>query len=276
MSRKKILASSTDVSLEGLHLIKEEEVLKSLPEQVTNLSQIELLRHLQRIDEELYNFHQRFLFLDQSIFQTKARLVKLKLKQARVLGAQARIKKKLISFRRQIKKTNLLLETPSVQNRSTLTSRLALLKADKLKFRQELQRLENKRLRLRDWARKFRGMLKTWTEERRKARQLFKERRDGLEAQRKILQDLVEPYLARVYEKLLERYDGRAVVRVNEGVCQGCHTMIPSCAVSALVGKRIVTCEGCQRFLYFVPTPLEPVFDLKKLAVEEPRRIRAY
>jgi len=274
MPRQKIFASLKEFSLKPLLAFKEQPGPKPIPERFSHLSQIELLVHLQQIDEELYDFRRRFLSLERNLVQARARLVKLKIKRARILHLQLNVKKKLSSLRSRIKKVKLHLGTATPQDRAAWTLKLKQLKADKLRFKEELQRLENKRIRLRERARKIRGQYRTWTEERKKIRDTFKERQEGLGAQRQVLRGLVEPYLIRAYERLLERYEGRAVVRVAEGVCQGCHTMIPSCVVSSLIGKRIVVCEGCQRLLYFVPTPLEPVFDLKKLAVEEPRRFR--
>jgi hypothetical protein len=273
MPRKKRFVDTKDSTVNSLGLVTKKEIPSSLTETFSNLSQIERLIHLQQIDQELHELRQRLRCLDQNIVKARSRLVKIKFKRARIARVQVKAKKKLVSIRSRIKKIKLLLGNPSQQDRVALNTKLKLFKADKTKFRGDLQRLEDKRIRLRKRARDIQDRLKTWMEERRKIRQLFKEQQEGLEAQHKVIENLIEPYLLRSYEKLLERYNSQAVVRVTEGVCDGCHTMIPSCVVGSLVGKRIVTCEVCQRFLYFTPTPLEPSFDLKALAVEERRRV---
>lgn len=247
---------------------------ESLFERLPQLSQMELLIHLQQIDRELYDFRRGLRILDQNILQARNRLLKLRLKRARVLQIQRKLKKKLSSLRSRIREVKHLLEDPSNQDPASLAAKLKVLQAHKLKLREALQPIEERRIRLRARFRKVKDLLKTWREDRKKMRRMFKEHQGRLEAQRAALQKFVDASLLRSYEKLLQRYDGQAVVRVTEGVCQGCHTMIPSCVVSSLIGKRIVVCEVCQRFLYFIATPLEPMIDLNALAIEEPRRAR--
>jgi predicted nucleic acid-binding Zn-ribbon protein len=267
MSRKKTLADLDD---EYFKLLFPDSLSQRLPQ----LSQMELLIHLQQIDRELYDFRRGLRILDQNILQARNRLLKLRFKRARVLQIQRKLKKKLSSLQSRIREVRHLLEDPSQQDPALWIAKLNTLKAHKLKFKEALHPIEERRIRLRERFRKVKDLLKTWQEDRKKMRRMFKERQGGLEAQRAALQKFVDASVMRSYEKLLQRYDGQAVVRVTEGVCQGCHTMIPSCVVSSLIGKRIVVCEVCQRFLYFIATPLEPIIDLNELAVEEPRRVR--
>lgn len=59
------------------------------------------------------------------------------------------------------------------------------------------------------------------------------------------------PNLLRKYDMLRERRNGRAVVPVVNGVCQGCFMNIPPQQFNDLLrGDKMLNCPTCQRILY--------------------------
>lgn len=57
------------------------------------------------------------------------------------------------------------------------------------------------------------------------------------------------------YDSMLRKYPDSAVVRAERGSCTGCRMMIPPQAFNNVrKGETIVTCNSCNRILYYVET----------------------
>jgi hypothetical protein len=64
--------------------------------------------------------------------------------------------------------------------------------------------------------------------------------------------------LLKKYDMLRERRNGRAVVGVVNGVCQGCFMNIPPQQFNDLLkGERMLFCPTCNRILYHLPEAAE-------------------
>ena len=64
----------------------------------------------------------------------------------------------------------------------------------------------------------------------------------------------VKTPLLRKYDMLRERRNGKAVVQVIKGVCQGCFMSIPPQQFNDIMkGDRMFNCPTCQRILYHQP-----------------------
>ncbi len=62
---------------------------------------------------------------------------------------------------------------------------------------------------------------------------------------------LIEPKTLAVYERILKNKDGLALVKVEDGACQGCFMSLPPQTINDLrMGERLVACENCTRLLY--------------------------
>lgn len=78
--------------------------------------------------------------------------------------------------------------------------------------------------------------------------QIEKERADKIER--------FSPNLLKKYNMLRERRNGRAVVGVINGVCQGCFMNIPPQQYNDLLrGDKMLFCPTCQRIIYHQPQP---------------------
>jgi len=65
--------------------------------------------------------------------------------------------------------------------------------------------------------------------------------------------DAIDPKRLDLYNKVLKRNDGVAVVAVQDSICQGCfHRLRPQVVIDVKVGEDIVECAHCYRFLYWV------------------------
>jgi len=73
----------------------------------------------------------------------------------------------------------------------------------------------------------------------------------GLEERRKQQSGLIEARVLALYNNLWERRQGRAVVKVERGMCGGCRISLPmSVLQKARSGLDVVQCVSCERILY--------------------------
>jgi len=77
--------------------------------------------------------------------------------------------------------------------------------------------------------------------------------REVVKGRRLDILDSIEPKRLELYNKVLKRNDGVAVVAVRDSICQGCfHRLRPQMVIDVKVGEEIVECAHCYRFLYWV------------------------
>lgn len=63
----------------------------------------------------------------------------------------------------------------------------------------------------------------------------------------------IKPNTLRKYNTLRERRNGRAVVNVVDGVCQGCYIAIPPQLYNQLLrGDQLFECPTCQRMIHYI------------------------
>jgi predicted nucleic acid-binding Zn-ribbon protein len=73
----------------------------------------------------------------------------------------------------------------------------------------------------------------------------------GLEDRRGRQAGLIEAMVLALYENLRERRQGRAVVKVERGMCGGCRISLPMTILQkARSGFDVVQCVSCERILY--------------------------
>jgi hypothetical protein len=78
------------------------------------------------------------------------------------------------------------------------------------------------------------------------------DRLDYLNKAREDLTSEIDRDLLRHYQRIYRKY-GRAIVPVVKGACTGCFVRLPISLVSGIKqNDRIVSCENCGRFLYYV------------------------
>ena len=72
-----------------------------------------------------------------------------------------------------------------------------------------------------------------------------------LESQREASFDNLTPQAKLLYERIRVKKHGRAVAKVERGMCSGCRITLPIVLVQrARTGKSLVTCSSCGRILY--------------------------
>lgn len=76
---------------------------------------------------------------------------------------------------------------------------------------------------------------------------------DGGESDREELRQQIEPALLKRYELIFDRRAGVAVVLVQDGICGGCHRMLPPQMYNEIQknAAEVRLCPSCHRILYF-------------------------
>jgi hypothetical protein len=75
---------------------------------------------------------------------------------------------------------------------------------------------------------------------------------DSLGRKRKKACKVVPPPILGRYEFIRERMENPVIVPVTQGVCNGCHIMIPPQAYNDLQkGQQILSCPNCQRLIHW-------------------------
>jgi len=73
----------------------------------------------------------------------------------------------------------------------------------------------------------------------------------GLEERRRQQTGLIEARVLALYDNLWERRQGRAVAKVERGMCGGCRITLPMTVLQkARSGMDVVQCVSCERILY--------------------------
>jgi len=73
----------------------------------------------------------------------------------------------------------------------------------------------------------------------------------GLEERRRQQSGLIEARVLALYDNLWERRQGRAVAKVERGMCGGCRISLPMTVLQkARSGMDVVQCVSCERILY--------------------------
>ncbi len=116
--------------------------------------------------------------------------------------------------------------------------------------------------------------LKTTLDERLAAAQ---KKLDSLGRKRKKACKVVPPPILGRYEFIRERMENPVIVPVSEGVCSGCHIMIPPQNYNDLQkGQQILSCPNCQRLIHWVqvekPVEEEKPKKKKKAAAKKPAK----
>lgn len=74
-----------------------------------------------------------------------------------------------------------------------------------------------------------------------------------VKGRRQSILEKIEPKRVVLYDKILKRNDGLAVVAVRDSMCQGCfHRLRPQVVIDVKISDEVVECSHCYRFLYWV------------------------
>lgn len=97
-------------------------------------------------------------------------------------------------------------------------------------------------------------MEKSWREEQNSLSRKQAELRAALatlEQRRKELIARIDSVSLELYQTLRSKRQGRAVAKVERGMCQGCRIVLPMTELQrARMGEEIVQCSSCERILY--------------------------
>jgi len=72
-----------------------------------------------------------------------------------------------------------------------------------------------------------------------------------LEQARKDLAAKIDPISLELYEHLRDRRQGKAVAKVERGMCQGCRIVLATSELQRTrTGRKLIQCSSCERILY--------------------------
>jgi len=72
-----------------------------------------------------------------------------------------------------------------------------------------------------------------------------------LDQKRKDLMSRIDAASLELYQALKDKRQGRAVAKVERGMCQGCRIVLPMSELQrARMGQELVQCSSCERILY--------------------------
>ena len=231
-------------------------------------NQLQKLIELQAIDREILEFDRAIAAIPNQIKSGQAAMdaVKKELEQAREVIADmkksnkqleadvqsendhmAKIKTKLTAVKTNREYTAILTEVESVKEKVSafedkeleimelLEEKLGELPAIESRFKEEENNFKEYKAKKEAEYERVKG-----------EREVVKGRRQGI-------LDTIEPKRLELYDKILKRNDGVAVVAIRESMCQGCfHRLRPQVVIDVKVGKEIVECSHCYSFLYWV------------------------
>ena len=229
--------------------------------------QLELLKQLQTLDGELYRLRrqqqQKLLELKQAEAQVAAQEARVKAAEARLSSLQLAQKEKEIELQTReasVKKLQgQLFQVKTNKEYTTMQREIDTLKADNslleetiLKAFDAIEQATKERQREQAQLVEQQGRLRT--ERERIARELaeLEEQIARLARDRQGLTPDVPPKVLSAYEQVLGIRDGLALVPLVNDACGGCHRRLPPQVVNQVYLKaEIVTCETCNRILYF-------------------------
>jgi hypothetical protein len=80
----------------------------------------------------------------------------------------------------------------------------------------------------------------------------MKQELDVFIAKREKLMEQIDNVVVQRYEKVAKSHNGKAVVSLQESICQGCFQQIlPQVVINVKLGESIQQCANCLCFLYF-------------------------
>lgn len=103
--------------------------------------------------------------------------------------------------------------------------------------RKEIERMEE------DWRQEQSSLLREQAE--------LRESLASLEQRRKDLMARIDAASLELYQDLRQKRQGRAVAKVEQGMCQGCRLVLSMTELQqARISQELVQCSSCQRILY--------------------------
>ena len=230
--------------------------------------QLQKLIELQAIDREIAEFDRALASIPNQIKSGQAELdaVKKELEQAREVIADmkksnkqleadvqsendhmAKIKTKLTAVKTNKEYSAILSEVESVKEKvSAFEDKELEIMESMEKKAGELPAIETRFTEQENNFKEYKAKKEAEYERVKGEREIVKGRRQAILVS-------IEPKRLELYDKILKRNDGVAVVAVRDSMCQGCFQRLrPQVVIDIKVGEEIVECAHCYRFLYWV------------------------
>ena len=229
--------------------------------------QLELLKQLQSIDGELFRLRKQLQEKPGELEQANARFAA---QEARVKAADQRLKTLQLSQKEkemelQTRETNVkklqgqLFQVKTNKEYSTMQREIDSLKADNslleeaiLKTFDAIDQAMSERVREQTLLAEEEQRVQVERQRIERESSEIGEQIAQLERHRQTLVPTVDPATVVVYERVLDIREGLALVPLMNESCGGCHRRLPPQVINEVYLKaKLVTCENCNRILYF-------------------------
>lgn len=227
---------------------------------------IDVLKRVQEADREIYGLRQELASMPdalrrliEELEQEKSRMAQLETQQKEIQLRQRKKEGELSEKEGLIRKYDTQLsQVKTNKEYSALQQEITSLKADGSMLEDEILAILDEIDQVQRQVREERERLVRVEQETEKQKAELKNREDavkasltGLNQKRSEIISQVTPETRELYEKIVEKKEGLALVRVDGEVCAACRiTIRPQLLNEIKLGEAIVLCEHCSRILY--------------------------
>jgi len=227
---------------------------------------IELLKQAQELDAEIYRYQQvleevpaRMHSLDQELMmerrhhdtlQQELKLIQLKQKQKE--GDLNEKENSIKKFESQLTQVKTNKEYASLQSEITsMRGDLSLLEDEIIRL---FDQVENCQARLKEEETRLSRVEQSVQAQKKELETKTNESKRQIEELRAKRNDIlknIEPQIAALYEKIIERKKGLALAQVDGEECSACQVRLRAQQINEIqIGESVVLCEQCSRILY--------------------------
>ncbi len=240
-----------------------------ISKQVTNIPIKELIKKLvalQKIDFEIYSFNKELTEKPQIIEEMK---ISFENKKGHLINLESQLKELQVARKTQeleLQQLDVNIAKANIQLFQIKTNKEYTAKMTEIEnIKAEKSRLEEKTLLIYDQIDAFQAMIvkergvlseeenkfQTQKSEIEKILQEFKGRVSVLEAKRSELTPDIDPQKISMYERILGKKDGLAIVPILSNACGGCYMNVPPQVINEIKKyDHILICEMCARLIY--------------------------
>lgn len=238
-----------------------------------NSSPIEDLKALQEIDTELLGVRRRQKagprereqrLAERDTLQKQLAAKKIELQNAQIQADELDLQvkncdKEIEDHKEKLRQvTNNREYTAARSSIDSANERRSQIETQALEQMERVELLQKEVGRLEEKIREIDGVIANLDVDIAKESEELQKQVESIRERRNACKEKIDPEALSTYEMVIRSNAGTAVVEVIDGACQGCFRQLsPNLASKASVGKELVRCDSCGRFLFTRARPEE-------------------
>ncbi len=230
------------------------------------ITQIKLLRNIQKIDIEIYKHKNELTALNKKLEITKEKLESVEQsiakKNEKIKELEAR--KNKIEEEIKVEKTNLKKWEARFNESKNSREGIALMHEIEV-LKKAIDEMEEEVLKILEEMDSFKKLISEEEKELIKVKEKFQKEEEELKAKAKSINETIDilnedrkkelggikAEILAEYDRIKERRNGLAIVPIVNGICAGCHMGIPPQLFTKVYAAiSIETCPSCQRIIF--------------------------